>query len=416
MTMKRFFYILLAALLLLTLAACAKTPVAELATEPADEAPDWQTQYDLGVRYLSEGNYEEAILAFTAAIEIEPKQAELYLCRARAYNAIGDPNAKFDYETALTLDDTLVEAYRTLIWIYQNTDEFDKIADLLERARAATGDPYFDTLNQYGYVKFEFKDYVSPEELTDDQRTTIESVLNAAEAGDAEAMMAAVLSSDFFYSTTDNYPLLHTMWEGKKIELYSTAQSYEKKEGVESSSTDALGVVHRLHVEIRPENGVGHYYEAEIGDNGYLAYRKTECTCVDWQWNGPMTASAQRISPEYSYSGPSEEREATLIYYYYDSYAEGFLVNNAVNGEFYYSSVLTRSSIPGLIVESTSTRNVVHGASDTYTYTYKSNAAEAYGGTDDNIEEVREATIEGAGISYMGENGFWAGKIESYYW
>ena len=68
--MKRFFYILLAALLLLSLAACAKTPAAELTTEPADEAPDWQTKYDLGVRYLSEGNYQEAILAFEAAIEI----------------------------------------------------------------------------------------------------------------------------------------------------------------------------------------------------------------------------------------------------------------------------------------------------------------------------------------------------------
>ena len=196
--MKQFTCVFLTIILLLSLAACSKAPEAD----PADGAPDWQTQYDLGVRYLSEGNYEEAILAFTAAIEIEPKQAELYLCRARAYNAIGDPNAKLDYETALTLDDTLVEAYRTLIWIYQNTDEFDKIADLLERARAATGDPYFDTLNQYGYVKFEFSDsYVLPEELTDDQRTTIESVLNAAEAGDAEAMMAAVLSSEFFYYT-----------------------------------------------------------------------------------------------------------------------------------------------------------------------------------------------------------------------
>ena len=88
--MKRFFYILLAALLLLTLAACAKTPAAELATEPADEAPDWQTQYDLGVRYLSEGNYEEAILAFTAAIEIDPKRPEAYKQLAEVYYALGE--------------------------------------------------------------------------------------------------------------------------------------------------------------------------------------------------------------------------------------------------------------------------------------------------------------------------------------
>ena len=35
----------------------------------------WQEQYDLGVRYLTEGNYEEAIIAFTAAIEIDPNRA-----------------------------------------------------------------------------------------------------------------------------------------------------------------------------------------------------------------------------------------------------------------------------------------------------------------------------------------------------
>ena len=38
--------------------------------------PTWQEQYDRGVRYLEDGNYEEAIIAFTAAIEIDPKRAE----------------------------------------------------------------------------------------------------------------------------------------------------------------------------------------------------------------------------------------------------------------------------------------------------------------------------------------------------
>ena len=49
--MKRTLQLLLAAALLLSLAACAQAPVAA----NADETPDWQTQYDLGVRYLSEG-------------------------------------------------------------------------------------------------------------------------------------------------------------------------------------------------------------------------------------------------------------------------------------------------------------------------------------------------------------------------
>lgn len=45
----------------------------------------WKEQYDLGVRYLSEGNYEEAIIAFTAAVEIDPIQPEAYLKISEAY-------------------------------------------------------------------------------------------------------------------------------------------------------------------------------------------------------------------------------------------------------------------------------------------------------------------------------------------
>jgi hypothetical protein len=62
--------------------------------EPKQESDlSWQEQYDLGVRYLSEGNYEEAIIAFTAAIEIDPKQPEAYIGIADAYIAQGDTAA-----------------------------------------------------------------------------------------------------------------------------------------------------------------------------------------------------------------------------------------------------------------------------------------------------------------------------------
>ena len=76
--MKKLLCVLFAALMLLSLAACGKN------------ADPWQEQYDLGVRYLSEGNYEEAIIAFTAAIEIDPKRAEAYISAADAYLNIGD--------------------------------------------------------------------------------------------------------------------------------------------------------------------------------------------------------------------------------------------------------------------------------------------------------------------------------------
>ena len=105
--MKKAFALLL---LCLTLTACSREPAAV-----------WQEQYDLGVRYLSEGSYQEAVLAFTAVIEIEPNLAEAYSGRADAYIAAAQEsadealaaeylrNALSDYEAAAALGDTAAE-------------------------------------------------------------------------------------------------------------------------------------------------------------------------------------------------------------------------------------------------------------------------------------------------------------------
>lgn len=80
-------------------------------------ASTWQEQYDLGMRYLSEGNYEEAIIAFTAAIEIDPKRAEAYSGMADVYEAQGDIEslrAILEQGIDATEDDALEERWREL--------------------------------------------------------------------------------------------------------------------------------------------------------------------------------------------------------------------------------------------------------------------------------------------------------------
>ena len=93
----------------------------------------------MGIRYLSEGNYEEAIIAFTAAIEIDPKRAEAYIGRGDAYVGSGETEdnlaaALADYETAIELDKTCAEAYLGLADVYIRQGEYDYALEVLQEA------------------------------------------------------------------------------------------------------------------------------------------------------------------------------------------------------------------------------------------------------------------------------------------
>jgi len=78
-SMKRIISLLGSISILFSIAACSKKATMT-----------WQEQYDLGVRYLSEGNYQEAIIAFEAAIKIDPQQMDGYVRLAEAYIQAND--------------------------------------------------------------------------------------------------------------------------------------------------------------------------------------------------------------------------------------------------------------------------------------------------------------------------------------
>lgn len=129
--MKKAIGVLLVISLFLAMSACAKTPT-------------WEEQYDLGVRYLSENNYEEAIIAFTAAIEIDPKQALAYVGRGDAYvlSAEADDTlrlAQTDYEQAIELDEMIVGAYLGLANVHITFEEYEEAEEVLNRGVEITG-------------------------------------------------------------------------------------------------------------------------------------------------------------------------------------------------------------------------------------------------------------------------------------
>lgn len=145
--MKRIIVLFTAIALILGLSACSSKVT----------GTTWQEQYDLGMRYLSEGNYEDAIIAFTVAIEIDPKQAPAYVGRGDAYTemarltpveaselpeevAASYENAVADYLVAISLDAQTVETYLKAADVYIALGDFVRAQEILEQGYEITED------------------------------------------------------------------------------------------------------------------------------------------------------------------------------------------------------------------------------------------------------------------------------------
>lgn len=129
--------------------------------------PSWQEQYDLGMRYLTESNYEEAILAFTAAIKIDPQRAEAYIGRANAYFQTSDGviaenlrAAEADYQQALTLDETREEVWLGLASVYQKQKNWEQAIEILQQGIQTIGAESLQSQLEQLQRTFELTSYI----------------------------------------------------------------------------------------------------------------------------------------------------------------------------------------------------------------------------------------------------------------
>ncbi len=139
--MRKLRSLLLILAMVLVLAACSGTQTAA-----------WQEQYDLGIQYLTDGDYVQAIVAFTAAIETEPKQAALYIargdvCSAWAEEALTEALAVLSSEeeapewSAITVTASDGNTY-TLEELYENAiGDYEEAVSLLESGEALDDSP-----------------------------------------------------------------------------------------------------------------------------------------------------------------------------------------------------------------------------------------------------------------------------------
>ena len=255
------------------------------------EQMTWQEQYNLGIRYLSEGNYEEAIIAFTAAIEIDPKRAEAYVGRGDAYIGSGETEdnltaAQADYEQAIELDVSDVNTYLKLTNLYIIQGEYDRALELLQRGLDTIGESQVlsdklselksnPPLNDYGATEWIYREgYVDFDDMSDKQRSVIELAADAAMHGDYGAvsqMVNLISDSEMIYTENAKYIDIRSIWNGFKIWLYVNEDT-----------------VQQLIIEMRPENGIGYWLLANCNSGDVVAGANTTCAGEKWPWTGTL--------------------------------------------------------------------------------------------------------------------------------
>ncbi|MCD7819112.1 MAG: tetratricopeptide repeat protein [Lachnospiraceae bacterium] len=109
--MKKTFGLFCVFVLMVALVACGSA---------SGSGMTWQEQYDLGMQYLTDGDYEAAIVAFTAAIEIDGKDIQAYSGLVQAYIGTGD------YESAAATAEQGAEVFEESAQAQANgaVDEF----------------------------------------------------------------------------------------------------------------------------------------------------------------------------------------------------------------------------------------------------------------------------------------------------
>lgn len=155
----------------------------------------WQDQYDLGMQYLTEGNYEEAIVAFSEAIEIDPNNALAYIGRGNAYTGSGDDNlglALADFQKAVQLDEQNTDAYLGIADVYILQGNHDAAMEILKEALEKTGNS--DSVS--GRISELEAEGNSKEEIAVNPESTEEKTENAVGQDEKEIVFDEMLVAD----------------------------------------------------------------------------------------------------------------------------------------------------------------------------------------------------------------------------
>ncbi len=106
-----------------------------LACRQVARSNEVKSSIEMGDRYLSEMDYEQAVVAYEAAIDIDPKNVEANLGLAEAYEGRQMyAYAEAVYQNMLENDDTQAEIYEKLASLYMQQNKLEEAKEVLQQA------------------------------------------------------------------------------------------------------------------------------------------------------------------------------------------------------------------------------------------------------------------------------------------
>lgn len=282
--------------LLILLTACGQR-MAVQGDEPSNAhgAMTWQEQYDLGMRYLTEGNYQEAIIAFTAAIEIDPKRPE---------------------------------AYASLAEVYINMEDIDAAIAILEEGIAQTDSEdlraQLDAIRAVPESQFRIKSgYEEWDAFSAPLQQHIQDLITILENGDKE--LAWEMLQD---------PVLGEI----KRDVYSEYANYRVNL---FSDGDHSGT----GIEVHPKDGEGYFCYYSTYGEGNSSHQYLVGQCGNWNWNGSYSLYRWEQASDYkmilNYTGTMKDSlldGVVSISQIYESFDSGTISESSneieyINGE-----------------------------------------------------------------------------------
>jgi tetratricopeptide (TPR) repeat protein len=124
------FWLMLLTITIPILFSCASTQ------QKQSEPRDAEFYYNRGVAYYNKGQYDEAILDYGRALEINPRLAKAYFARGNVYDKLGQHDeAILDFTKTLEINPWYAEAYYNRGRSYYVKKEYDESWKDIKRAQ-----------------------------------------------------------------------------------------------------------------------------------------------------------------------------------------------------------------------------------------------------------------------------------------